>query len=145
MKRGSVGKDILYPELSYDVTGVLFEVFKELGSGHKEKYYENAVAAGLTAKGIPFERQLYYPLTFKEKVIGKYFLDFLIDKKIVLELKKGNMYSSHKHIEQVLTYLRGHGLQLEFSLSLLKKVLSIKESSTLYNRGALFVFSYPSS
>ena len=112
MKKGSVGKDILYPELSYDITGVLFEVFKELGSGHKEKYYENAVAEGLTGKGIPFERQLYNPLTFKGKVIGKYFFDFLIDREIVLELKKGNMYSSHKHLEQVLTYLRGHGLKL---------------------------------
>ena len=82
--------------------GVLFEVFKELGAGHKEKYYENAVVEELKEAGISFEQQLYTPLSFKGKVVGKYFLDFLIDKKIVLEIKKGDMYSSKQHIEQVL-------------------------------------------
>lgn len=112
MKKGETGEHVLYPELSYDILGVLFEVFKELGPGHKERYYENAVAEGLTSKGIPFERQMYMPLTFKGKVIGKYFFDFLVDGKIVLELKKGNRYSSHQNIEQVLTYLKAHGFKL---------------------------------
>jgi len=112
MMKRAVGQKVLYPELSYDVTGVLFEVFKDLGPSHKEKYYENAVATGLTAKGIPFKRQLYLPLTFKGKVVGKYFLDFLVDGKLVLELKKGDHFSSQQHIEQVLTYLKAHGLKL---------------------------------
>ncbi len=105
-------KDLLYPDLSYRIMGVLFEVFKELGPGHKEKYYEHAVAVGLADKRIPFDRQLYEPLSFKGEVVGKYFFDFLIDGKVILELKKGNMYSSHKHIDQVLTYLKAHNLQL---------------------------------
>lgn len=107
-----VRKDILYPELSYQVMGVLFEVFKELGPGHKEKYYENAIAEGLKSRQIPFREQLYVPLSFKGKVVGKYFLDFLIDGKIVLEIKKGDMYSSKQHIEQVLSYLKVNGLKL---------------------------------
>lgn len=37
-------KDIVHPELSVKVMGVLFKVSKELGYGHKERYYENAVA-----------------------------------------------------------------------------------------------------
>lgn len=92
--------------------GVLFEVFKELGPGHKEKYYENAIAEGLKSLQIPFKEQLYVPLSFKGKVVGKYFLDFLIDEKIVLEIKKGDMYSSKQHIEQVLSYLKVNGLKL---------------------------------
>ena len=105
-------KDLLYPELSYRIMGVLFAVFNELGPGHKEKYYEHAVAEGFTNRGILFERQLYAPLFFEGKVVGKYFFDFLIDGKVILELKKGNMYSSHKHINQVLSYLKAHTLAL---------------------------------
>ena len=104
--------DLLYAELSYQVMGVLFEVFKELGPGHKEKYYENAVAEGLKSKHIPFKEQLYVPLAFKGTVVGKYFLDFLVDGKVVLELKKGDMYSSKQHIEQVLSYLKANALKL---------------------------------
>ena len=107
-----IRKDVLYSELSYQVMGVLFEVFKQLGPGHKEKYYENAVAEGLKSLNIPFKEQLYIPLSFKGKVVGRYFLDFFIDNKIVLEIKKGDMYSSKQHIEQVLSYLKANALKL---------------------------------
>ncbi len=107
-----IRKDVLYAELSYQVMGVLFEVFKQLGPGHKEKYYENAVAEGLKSLNIPFKEQLYIPLSFKGKVVGRYFLDFFIDNKIVLEIKKGDMYSSKQHIEQVLSYLKANALKL---------------------------------
>jgi len=87
-------------------------VYKELGFGHKEKYYGNAIAEGLKEAGIPFTPQLYSPLLFKGKVIGKYFLDFLIDSTIVLEIKKGDVYSHQKQIEQVFSYLKVNNLKL---------------------------------
>ena len=40
-------KDLLYPELSYKVVGILFDVFKELGYGHSEKRYQKAIEIGL--------------------------------------------------------------------------------------------------
>ena len=104
--------DVLYPELSYRIMGVLFEVSRELGFGHKEKYYGNAIIEGFKEAGIPFTAQLYSPLLFKGKVVGKYFLDFLIDSTIVLEIKKGNLYSSQKQIEQVVSYLKVNNLKL---------------------------------
>ncbi len=87
-------------------------MYKELGFGHKEKYYGNAIAEGLKEAGIPFTPQLYSPLLFKGKVIGKYFLDFLIDSTIVLEIKKGDVYSHQKQIEQVFSYLKVNNLKL---------------------------------
>jgi len=35
--------DLIYPELSYKINGILFDVYNELGPGHKEKYYQAAV------------------------------------------------------------------------------------------------------
>ena len=35
--------DILYPELSYQIIGALFEVFNELGYQYQEKYYQRAL------------------------------------------------------------------------------------------------------
>lgn len=34
---------VIYKGLSYKIIGILFEVYNELGYGHKEKYYENAI------------------------------------------------------------------------------------------------------
>jgi len=47
---------VIYKELSYEIVGILFEVFDELGFGHKESYYEQAVAEGLRSKYIKFKR-----------------------------------------------------------------------------------------
>ena len=47
-------QDLLYPELSFKINGVLFDVFKQLGGNHQERYYQKAVAAGLAEESLPF-------------------------------------------------------------------------------------------
>ena len=96
---------VIYKKLSYQVVGVLFEVYNELGYGYKEKYYQKAIALLLKEKGIPFKEQLMYKVRFRNKNIGNQFLDFLIDDKIILEIKRGNYFSKH-NIQQVKQYLK---------------------------------------
>jgi GxxExxY protein len=49
--------DLVYPELSYKIVGALFEVFRKIGSGYKEKYYQNAVSIALKNCGLRFKGQ----------------------------------------------------------------------------------------
>ncbi len=102
--------ELMYPELSFRLVGILFEVYNELGPGHKEKFYENAVAVALDKAGIRYTRQLYSPLTFSGTKVGSYFFDFLIEDSIVLELKQGERFSK-RNLDQVLTYLKTHNLK----------------------------------
>ncbi len=39
--------DLIYPELSYKINGILFDVYNKLGPGHKEKYHQLAVCEAL--------------------------------------------------------------------------------------------------
>lgn len=103
--------DLLYPELSYKINGVLFEVFREIGGGHLEKYYQKAVAKVLHDMGILYEEQYYVPLMCKNEIVGKYFLDFLIEGKIILELKRGKFVPGHV-IDQTKRYLSSLNLEL---------------------------------
>lgn len=98
-------KDLVYPELSYEIIGTLFDVFNELGFGYHERHYQRATSELLKEKGIKFEEQVYLPLNFKNKIIGKYFLDFIIEDKVILEIKKDAKFSK-KHIDQVNNYLK---------------------------------------
>lgn len=82
--------DILHKELSYKVIGIAFEVFNTLGDGLSEKDYGNAFEEVLKSEKVKFVREIYYPIEIRGKVIGKKFFDFLIDDKIVVELKTGN-------------------------------------------------------
>jgi len=104
-------QDLIYPELSYQIIGILFEVYNQLGSGYHEKYYQKAVALQLKENKVSFKEQVYTPLILKEEIIGKNFLDFLIEDKIILEIKKGDRFSK-KHIEQILNYLKTTNLKL---------------------------------
>jgi GxxExxY protein len=103
--------DLVYPELSYKVYGVLFDVFRKVGPGFLEKHYQKAIGIALREVGLKVEEQLMVPLLFEDKVIGKYFLDFLIENTVVLEIKKGDYYNK-QNIDQVVAYLKAKKIKL---------------------------------
>jgi GxxExxY protein len=111
MKSNLRRKDLIYPELSYQIIGILFEVYNRLGPGYHEKYYQRAIAAVLRECRIPFQEQVYVSLIFKGEKIGSYYLDFLITDKMILEIKKGERFSK-RNIDQILTYLKAKKLKL---------------------------------
>lgn len=104
-------KRIIYPELSYKVMGVLFKVHNKLGSSYQEKYYQRAIVKELENQKIPFNREKQIELTYEDEKIGKYFLDFVIDDKIVLEVK-AVPFIKREWTNQVVAYLVSTGLPL---------------------------------
>lgn len=52
-------KDLILPELSYQVVGSLFEVSNELGVGFQEKYYYRAIKLALEKRGLRVKTQVY--------------------------------------------------------------------------------------
>ena len=102
---------LIFPELSYRIIGVLYEVYNELGYGHREIVYQRAIEEVLKEKEISYKRELYFPIYFKDKLISKYFLDFLIEDKVVLELKVAkDFYQSD--VNQILAYLKTKNYRL---------------------------------
>jgi len=104
-------KDLIYPELSYQIIGIVFNIYNELGPGHKEKYYQEAIAIAFKNNNLKFEREVYIPVEYRTSRVGYYFLDFLIADKIVLEIKRGDYFPAG-NIKQVDTYLKATGLKL---------------------------------
>ncbi|KKS65826.1 MAG: hypothetical protein UV40_C0025G0002 [Parcubacteria group bacterium GW2011_GWA1_42_7] len=123
--------DLLYKELSYKIIGVLYDVFNELGYGYQEKYYQKAIALALKEKEIKFKEQVYIPLKFKDNIIGKYFLDFLIEDKLILEIKKGDKF--HKStITQIFAYLKSFNIKLGVIANFTKNGIKIKRIINLH-------------
>jgi GxxExxY protein len=106
-----VGKDVLYPELSYQIMEIVFEVHNQLGPGFAEDVYEEATVCELETRPIPFERQKTIQVVYKGRVVGKHRLDLVIDDKIILELKAvAGLNDVFK--QQLLSYLKATGLRL---------------------------------
>ena len=104
-------KELIYPELSYQIVGILFDVYNTIGYGHPEKYYYKAVGTSLAQNNLSFKKQLVIPLVFKNDKIGNYIIDFVVEDKIVLEVKQGNRFLKG-NIKQVYGYLKSSGLKL---------------------------------
>ena len=97
-------KELVYPELSYKIIGISFKVFNNLGYGHQEKYFQRAMVLELDKQGIKYEKEKEIKLNYNNQCIGKYFLDFLIENKIILELKVVPNFK-HIHLKRTLEYL----------------------------------------
>ena len=71
-----VGNKVLYPELSYAITGILFSTHNELGQFAREKQYGDLIEIKLKESHIPYNR---------ETTIGNSgnICDFIIDGKII--------------------------------------------------------------
>ncbi len=118
---------LLYEKLSYDIRGALIEVRKNFGSGYKEIIYSNALAEELLEKGLKFERektvQIFSPKS--GKVVGNYRPDFIVENKIVLEIKAVDFVPKN-FIDQIYSYLRNSEYQLGFFVNFKSPRLYIK-------------------
>ncbi len=103
--------ELIYPELSYKLVGLAFKIFNEFGYGMAEKFYQQAFAKSLAEEGFKFQREKLVRLKFLDAPIGKYFLDFVVDEKIVVELKVKPQLG-YIHIKQVTSYLKSAGYHL---------------------------------
>lgn len=109
--------ELLYPELSQNLIGILFDAYNNLGGGYQEKVYQAAIRKELSKNKIKFIEQIGMDLLYKGNKISRYYLDFIIENKIVLELKVTPQFTP-KDIMQVLGYLKQTGLELGILVSM---------------------------
>lgn len=102
---------IIQKELSYKIMGILFSVQNQLGNRYQEKYYQRAIEQGLKDNNLKFQKEIAVDLKFNGKKIGKYFLDFLIENAIILEVKTVPCFRP-KDFRQVLAYLVSSNIEL---------------------------------
>jgi len=117
--------NLIYPELSYEISGLLFKLYNELGYGYQEKYYSRAFALLLKENKIKFKREICVPIIFRDKIIGRYYIDFVIDDKIALEFKISNEFRN-QYTQQILSYLKSHSLKLGLVVLFTSKGIEIK-------------------
>lgn len=117
--------ELIYPELSYEITGICFSAHNALGQYAREKQYGDVVEGKLKEKNIPYKREL--AISSSGNIV-----DFLIDGKIILELKSVRILTRDIY-EQVQRYLQESnmrlGLLVNFRNKYIKPVRIVKIDS----------------
>lgn len=114
----NAGKELRDSKITDAIIAAAIAVHRELGPGFLESIYEQALAVEFAMRGIAFIRQKPIPLFYHDHQIGEHRLDFLVEEKIVVELKAVEMLEN-VHFAIVRSYLKAaslsDGLLLNFS------------------------------
>ena len=114
------------------IIGAAIRVHKELGPGFLESMYEEALAIEFAAAGISFERQKLLPVFYREHLIGEHRLDFLVEWKVILELKAISALEDI-HFAIVRSYLKAANLDDALLLNFASTRLTVKRVGREYH------------
>lgn len=119
------GKKFLYGDLTEKIIALVFKVYHNLDYGHPEKVYQEALSVELNKEKISYTREQFAKIMYDGHIIGRYFLDFLIEGKVAVELKVRRELYDTDWI-QLLNYLKATGIKVGILIVIAKDGLKIK-------------------
>ncbi|WP_415327454.1 GxxExxY protein [Chryseobacterium sp. MMS23-Vi53] len=97
---------IIYKEESYKIIGICMDIHNYLGHGFSEIVYKDALELEFRKVGIFYEREKEYEVVYKGIVLPhKFYADFVVDEKIILEIKGRNQIAD-TDLAQAINYLK---------------------------------------
>lgn len=120
---------LLEEELSYKVRGCIYGVANKYGKGLKENIYQNALSEELKIAGLNFQEQKRIEIYSFEtgKKLGVYIPDFLVENKIIVELKASS-FTTKQDLEQQRSYLRISIYEIGYLVNFCTEKLFIKRN-----------------
>lgn len=116
---------VIFPELSYKICGLCFEIHNKIGQFRSEKSYADALEEVLKTAGISYQREQSLGASFAGENDRRNIPDFMIEDKIVLDLKAKRIVTKEDYF-QMKRYLTVSGKKLGLIINFRQKYLSPK-------------------
>ena len=86
-------------DITFEIRGAIYEVYKELGPGMLESVYEEALCFELERRGLAIDRQKQVPINYKGNVLKTELrLDLLVEDEVIVELKSVEEMKKYKDL-----------------------------------------------
>jgi GxxExxY protein len=112
--------DLIHKNLTDKILNAFYTVYNELGYGFLEKVYENALCIELENQGLSCQKQKPIHVFYKDKLVGEYFTDIMVENRVIIELKAvENIAKEHEY--QLINYLKCSKIEIGLLLNFGKK------------------------
>jgi GxxExxY protein len=128
--------EIVYKNECKIIYGLLFKIQNDLETNFQEKHYQRAFEEHLNENKIPYEKEFPLEVNYHGNILGKFFVDFTVWNKIIIEFKTTNNITSD-HLKQVLRYLQAANMKLGLIVNFRQRPLKpvrILNSKVSYSR-----------
>ena len=93
------------------IIGCALQVHETLGPGYLEALYHEAIGIELEANSIPFQREVFIPVRYRNRLLRGHRLDLVVDGRVIVELKAVQKLEAI-HTSQIVSYLKASGLKV---------------------------------
>jgi GxxExxY protein len=114
-----------YSTLTGKIIGCAIEVHKILGNGFQEVIYQRALEKEMTMQGLSLSREHEMLIFYKEDLIGKRRVDFLVEDVISVEIKAVTKMED-AHLAQAINYLEAYNLEIGLLMNFGSKSLEFR-------------------
>lgn len=120
-----INEQYKYSELTSKIIGCAMTVHKALGNGFQEVIYQRALEIEMLQMGISFNREFEMPNFYRDQLIGKRRVDFLVEEIISVELKATTKLED-VHFAQAINYLEAYNLEIGLLINFGETSLNFK-------------------
>ncbi|MBK7290406.1 MAG: GxxExxY protein [Chitinophagaceae bacterium] len=100
-----------YSEITARIIGCAMKIHNELGPGFPEYIYQRALEIEFRNESIKNEREKEHPVYYLKELVGKRRVDFVVEEKIMLELKAVDMLNNLS-LSRSINYLKAFNLEI---------------------------------
>jgi GxxExxY protein len=108
--------------LTRRIIACAIEVHKRLGPGLLEKLYKEAMVIEMELDGLKVDKNVKIPVEYKDKPIGEYFIDLLVNDTVILELKSVERHDPVFEA-QILSYMKLTGKKVGLLINFNSKMV----------------------
>lgn len=118
-------KGYKYSDLTQRIIGCSMQVHSILGNGFQERIYQRALAIELEIAGLSYAQEVEMDLMYRGRLLGTRRMDFLVEGKIMLELKAVGELENN-HFAQAINYLEAYNLEIGLLINFGAKSLQFR-------------------
>jgi GxxExxY protein len=108
--------ELVHQDLTERIIGIYHDVYSELGYGFLERIYQVAMIIALTESGLAVNQHAPFEVRFRERVIGAFYADIIVEDRVLLEIKAASAIRPHDEA-QSLNYLRASPVEVALILN----------------------------